>query len=154
MARDILDLGADVFDDTVVASKHRISPKKRNYIIGLSITGVLLAGLITFTVIASNTFLQDVDNLEKIQFIYTPTSMLEEGEEQTLTLFKLDPNTKYPSTFRVPEKVKGYRVAHIGTEAFVNHPEIKKIIITKYVKTIGDREIGRASCRERVCLDV
>ena len=149
MARDILDLGADVYDDTVVASKHRISPKKRNYIIGLSITGVLLAGLVTFTIIASNTFLLDVTNLEKIQFIYTPSSMLEEGEEQTLTLFKLDPNTKYPSTFRIPEKVKGYRVAHIGEEAFVNHPEIKKVIFTKYVKTIGDRAFSNCTGLEK-----
>lgn len=139
MARDILDLGADVYDDTPVATKHRISPKKRNYIIGLSIAGVLLAGLVTFTVIASQTFLQDVNNLENIQFYYTPTSMLEEGEEQTLTLYKLDPNTKYPSTFRIPEKVKGYKVAHIGPEAFVGHNEIKKVVITKYVKSIGEK---------------
>ena len=44
MARDISELGADVFDDTP-KPKNKISPKKRNYIIGLSITGVLLVGV-------------------------------------------------------------------------------------------------------------
>ncbi|MCR5505889.1 MAG: leucine-rich repeat domain-containing protein [Bacilli bacterium] len=145
MARDILDLGADVYDDTVVASKHRISPKKRNYMIGLPIAGVLLAGIITFAIIAANTFLKDVDNLENIQFYYTPTSMLEEGEEQTLTLYKLDPNTKYPATFRIPERVKGYKVAHVGPEAFVGHTEIKKVIFTKYVKSIGEKAFSNCS---------
>lgn len=137
MARDILDLGADVFDDTVVEAKHRISPKKRNYIIGLSVTGALLAGVITFTVIAANTWLQDVNNLDKIQFYFTPENMLEEGEEQTLTLYKLDPEVKYPATFRIPEKVQGYKVAHVGEGAFSGHSEIKKVIFTKYVQSVG-----------------
>ena len=137
MARDILDLGADVFDDTVVEAKHRISPKKRNYIIGLSITGALLAGIVTFTVIAANSWLLDVNNLEKIQFYFTPDTMLEEGEEQTLTLYKLDPQVQYPSTFRIPEKVQGYKVAHVADGAFSGHSEIKKVIFTKYVESVG-----------------
>ena len=137
MARDILDLGADVFDDTVVEAKHRISPKKRNYIIGLSITGVLLIGAITVTVVAANSWLLDYSNLEKIQFYFTPTSLLEEGEEQTLTLYKLDPEVEYPETFRIPEKVQGYKVAHIADGAFSGHSEIKKVIFTQYVESVG-----------------
>lgn len=138
MARDILDLGADVYDDTQEAKKHRISPKKRNYIIGLSITGVLLAGAITFTVIASNLWLQDVTNLTNIQFYFTPPSEGDE-EEPTLTLYKLDPNTVYPETFRIPEKVQGYKVTAIAPDAFNGHYEIKKLIFTQYVDTVGDR---------------
>ena len=148
MARDILDLGADVFDDTVVEAKHRISPKKRNYIIGLSITGALLAGIVTFTVIAANSWLLDVDNLEKIQFYFTPETMLEEGEEQTLTLYKLDPEVKYPSTFRIPEKVQGYKVAHVADGAFSGHDEIKKVIFTKYVESIGKNAFSNCTSLE------
>ena len=67
MARDILDLGADVIDDTIVESKHRISPKKRNYIIGLSVTGVLLVGAIAFGITAANLWLQDMDYLNNVK---------------------------------------------------------------------------------------
>ena len=137
MARDILDLGADVFDDTVVEAKHRISPKKRNYIIGLSITGVLLAASVTITVIAANSWLLDYSNLNKIQFYFTPTNMLEEGEEQTLTLYKLDPEVKYPEVFRIPERVQGYKVAHVAEGAFSGHEEIKRVIFTQYVESVG-----------------
>ena len=137
MARDILDLGADVIDDTIVETKHRISPKKRNYIIGLSVTAALLAGAVTFTIIAANSWLLDVNNLNKMQFYFTPDNLLEEGEEQTLTLYKLDPEVKYPSTFRIPEKVQGYKVAHVADGAFSGHSEIKKVIFTKYVESIG-----------------
>ncbi len=140
MARDILELGADVVDDTIVESKHRISPKKRNYIIGLSITGVLVIGAIAFGITAANLWLQDMDYLTNIQFYYTPKDASNpNAEEPTLTLYKLDPNTTYPSTFRIPEKVQGYKVTSIAPEAFNGHNEIKKIIFTKYVNTVGEK---------------
>ena len=140
MARDILELGADVVDDTIVESKHRISPKKRNYIIGLSITGLLLAGSIAFAITAANLWLQDMDYLENIQFYYTPKdSNNPNAAEPTLTLYKLDPNTKYPKSFRIPERVNGYKVTTIAPEAFNGHVEIEKIIFTKYVTNVGEK---------------
>lgn len=140
MARDILDLGADVFDDTVVQSKHRISPKKRNYIIGLSVTGVLLVGAIAFGITAANLWLQDMDYLTNIQFYFTPKDANNpNAPEPTLTLYKLDPNTKYKSDFRIPERVNGYKVTAIAPEAFNGHTEIEKIRFTRYIDTIGEK---------------
>lgn len=140
MARDILDLGADVVDDTIVQSKHRISPKKRNYIIGLSITGVLLVGAIAFTVTAANLWLQDMDYVGNIQFYFTPKDANDpNAPEPTLTLYKLDPNTKYQSNFRIPERVNGYKVTAIGPEAFNGHTEIEKITFTRYIDTVGEK---------------
>lgn len=140
MARDILDLGADVIDDTIVESKHRISPKKRNYIIGLSVTGVLLVGAIAFGITAANLWLQDMDYLNNIQFYFTPKDATDpNAPEPTLTLYKLDPNTKYQKDFRIPEVVNGYKVTAIAPEAFNGHTEIEKIRFTKYIDTIGEK---------------
>lgn len=140
MARDILDLGADVIDDTIVESKHRISPKKRNYIIGLSVTGVLLVGAVAFAITADNLWLQDMDYLTNIQFYFTPKDANNpKAPEPTLTLYKLDPNTTYKSDFRIPERVNGYKVTAIAPEAFNGHTEIKKIRFTRYIDTVGEK---------------
>ena len=140
MARDILDLGADVFDDTQVAKKRRISPKKRNYIIGLSCLSLFLAGAITFTVIAANTWLLDMTNLNGLQFYYSPKDPNDpNAPEPTLTLYQLDSSIKYPSSFRIPEKVKGLKVTAIAPDAFNGHTEIEDVIFTSYIDTIGDK---------------
>lgn len=139
MARDILDLGADVFDDTLSEKKRRISPKKRNYIIGLSALGLFLAGAISFTVIAANSWLLDYTNLNGLQFYYTPKDKTDpNAKEPTLTLYKLDSSVSYPSTFRIPERVQGIKVTAIAPHAFNGHTEIKRVVFTSYVDTIGD----------------
>ncbi len=134
MAKDILELGADVYDDTVVTSKRRMSPKKRNYIIGLSITGAALIGAITFAVVAANTFLLDYSNIENMSFIFSTDS-----EEKTATLYKLSSEVKYPSTFRIPSKVNGYKVTGVAENAFNGHTEIKKIVMTDNITKIGEK---------------
>ena len=70
MARDISELGADVFDDTP-KPKNKISPKKRNYIIGLSITGALLVGVAAATVVLCNTALTDYSNVENVSYYFS-----------------------------------------------------------------------------------
>ena len=146
MARDILDLGADVFDDTQETKKRRISPKKRNYIIGLSCLGLVLAGAITLAVVAANTWLLDVDNLKGLQFYYTPKDKTDpNAKEPTLTLYKLDSSINYPSTFRIPEKVQGLKVTAIAPQAFNNHKEIKEVVFTSYVDTIGEKAFAGCS---------
>lgn len=139
MARDISELGADVFDDTIPQGKHRISPKKRNYIIGLSVTGVLLVGLVIGVVVLCNTALTDYSNVRNVKYYYTPESLLEKGEKPTATLYQLDSDKKYPSTFRIPSQVRGYKVTAIGEEAFLGHDEIKRVIIPNTVTSIGER---------------
>ena len=137
MARDISELGADVYDDTP-KEPHKISPKKRNYIIGLSISAVLLAGTVTATVILCNTALTDYSNVQNVTYYFTPDTM-NEGGEKTCVLYKLQSDVKYPSTFRVPSQVKGYKVVGIADTAFAGHKEIKHVVLANTVKFVGQK---------------
>ena len=138
MARDISELGADVIDDSP-KPEHKISPKKRNYIIGLSITGALLIGAIVGSTIACNTILLDYSNLSNITYYYTPKTFLPEGEQPTAVLYKLKAGVKYPSTFRIPSQIKGYKVVGVADEAFVGHPEIKKVVMPNTLEFVGEK---------------
>ena len=137
MARDISELGADVFDDTP-REGHRISPKKRNYIIGLSVLGVILAGAIAGSVIAVNSVLLDYSNMDNVTYYYTPKNLLAEGEEPTAVLYKLKSDKKYKSTFRIPNRVQGYKVVGVADKAFIGHSEIKKVIMPNSLKFVGE----------------
>ena len=139
MARDIAELGADVIDDTPVDPKHKMSAKKRNYIVGLSIAAAFLAGAVTATVILCNTALSDYSNVEKVMYYITPRSDLKEGEKPGAVLYKLDSSYKYKSTFRIPSSVKGYKVVGVADEAFTGHNEIKKIVMPNSLRFVGDR---------------
>ena len=137
MARDISELGADVFDDTPKDSK-KISPKKRNYIIGLSISGVLLVGAIVATVVLCNTALTDYANVENAIYYYTPDYMVEEGEEPSAVLYRLPSDKTFPSTFRIPSHIKGYKVVGVYDRAFSSHAEIKKVVMPNTIEWIGE----------------
>lgn len=139
MARDISELGADVIDDTPVDPKHKMSAKRRNYIIGGSIGGALLVGAIIATVILCNTALSDYSNVEKVMYYITPTSELKEGEKPGAVLYKLNSSYKYKSTFRIPSQVKGYPVIGVANEAFSGHQEIKKIVMPNSLRFVGTR---------------
>ena len=69
MARDISELGADVFDDTP-QPKRRISIKKRNYIIGLSVAAALAIGAATTSIILCNTVLLDYANVQNVYYYF------------------------------------------------------------------------------------
>ena len=105
MARDISELGGDVFDDTP-KPKNKISPKKRNYIIGLSISGFLLIGVAAATVVLCNTALSDYSNVENVMYYFTPKQLVAEGEQPTAVLYRLPSDKKFPSTFRIPTRKK------------------------------------------------
>ena len=138
MARDISELGADVIDDSPKQA-HRISPKKRNYIIGLSVAGVLLIAAATTSAVLCNTVLLDYSNLSNITYYYTPKTFLAEGEEPTAVLYNLRSGVKYPSTFRIPSRIKGYKVVGVADDAFVGHTEIKKVIMPNTLQFVGER---------------
>ena len=137
MARDISELGADVFDDSPKEA-HKISPKKRNYIIGISIASAFFACAVAGTVIACNTVLLDYSNLANVTYYYAPKNLLGPGEEPTAVLYKLKSNKKYKSTFRIPNKVQGYKVVGVADKAFVGHNEIKKVIMPKSLQFVGE----------------
>lgn len=138
MARDISELGADVFDDTPKPPR-KISPKKRNYIIGLSLTAVMIAGASVAAVVLCNTALTDYSNVQNVTYYYTPETMLEEGQKPTAVLYRLRSDVKYPSTFRVPSQINGYKVVGIASNAFSGHSEIKHVVLPNTVTWVGEK---------------
>ena len=137
MARDISELGADVYDDSP-KKEHRISPKKRNYIIGLTLTGLFLIGAVTASVILCNTTLTDYANVENVMYYFTQDSILQEGEKPYAVLYRLPSDRTFPSTFRIPKKVLGYPVIGVNDHAFSGHKEIKKVIMSNNIKFVGE----------------
>lgn len=137
MARDISELGADVFDDTP-RKPRKISPRKRNYIIGLSITGALLVGAVTASIILCNTALTDYANVENVIYYFTQDAVLEEGQKPYAVLYRLPSDRKFPSTFRIPSQVMGYKVLGVADRAFSGHNEIKKVVMTNNIQFVGE----------------
>lgn len=134
MARDISELGADVIDDTPVDPKHKMSKKKKNYIIGLSITGVLVVGIVIGTVVLAKTALSDYSNVENVTYYFNPQ---EEGAPAVL--YKLKSDYTYPSTFRIPSQVNGHKVVGVAAGAFASHKEFKKIVMPNTLKFVGEK---------------
>ena len=144
MARDISELGADVFDDSP-KKEHKISPKKRNYIIGLSITGALLVGALTAGIILCNTVLTDYANVDDVMYYFTPDTMLEEGEKPTAVLYRLPTDRKFPSTFYIPSQIKGYKVVGVADQAFASHDEIKKVVMPNTLTWVGQEAFANCT---------
>lgn len=137
MARDISELGADVFDDTP-QPKRRISIKKRNYIIGLSVAAALVIGAAATSIILCNTVLLDYANVQNVYYYFATGSTLAEGEEPYAVLYHLRSDVKYPSTFYIPNQINGYKVVGVSDHAFENHEEIKHVVFSNNVKWIGE----------------
>lgn len=137
MARDISELGADVYDDSP-KKEHKISPKKRNYIIGLTLTGFFLVGAVTATIILTNTVLTDYANVENVMYYFTPDSVADETNKRTAVLYRLPSDKKFPSTFRIPAHILGYKVVGVADSAFAGHKEIKKVIMPSTVTFVGN----------------
>ena len=144
MARDISELGADVFDDTP-KKEHKFSPKKRNYIIGLSITGAFLIAAGVTVGVLCNTVLTDYANVTGVMYYFTPETLLKEGEEVCAVLYKLPSDKKFPSTYRIPSQVKGYKVVGVAEQAFASHSEIKHVIMPDTLTFIGDEAFANCT---------
>lgn len=138
MARDISELGADVYDDSP-KPKHKLSPKARNYIIGLSLTTAAIVGAVIGIVVLCNTALMDYSNVRNIKYYFTPANLLEPGQEKTAVLYKLDGEIKYPASFRIPSHVKGYKVVGVAEGAFSGHEEIEKVIMPNTIQFVQDK---------------
>ncbi len=64
------------------------------------------------------------------EFIYTPV----ENEDGYITV---DGYTGDPTKLEIPEKIDGYTVKYIGTEAFANNFSLKEVTLPKGVTEIG-----------------
>ncbi|MDR0934903.1 MAG: leucine-rich repeat domain-containing protein [Erysipelotrichaceae bacterium] len=113
----------------------RKKAKKRNYIVGLSVTGALALGLIAVYVLAANVWLIDYQNMSYITFSYP--AEVEDGQEATATIVSINTNSNYPAEFRIPATINGYRITSIGDNAFAGCSRLTKVIMTDNITSIG-----------------
>lgn len=144
MAKMISELGADIIDDTIVEKKSRFSKKQKNYIIGISVTVILAIAIGLVYYFAATVWLIDYENMGYIQYAYS--AFPDENGEITAQISRVLPNQNYPSDFRIPSEIRGYRITKIGDEAFAGCTGIKKIRMTDNIEYIGDQAF--AGCED------
>lgn len=113
--------------------------KKRNYIVGLSITGVLIIGLIVIYALACNIWLVNISNLPYIQYSYDANS-----SNPTVTITRLTPSSDYPENFIIPDEIDGMPVTAIGDSAFVDCDRLESVTMPQTITSIG--EYAFANC--------
>lgn len=117
-------------------AEKRKKAKKRNYIIGGSISGVLAIGLAIVYVLAAKVWLLDVDSLPYVEYEYS--SIADENGEINATITGYNKDLKLPASFRIPEYVNGYKVTKIADQAFGNCKDIVHVTIPDSVVSIGN----------------
>ena len=146
MAKMVQDLSKDyLYDDEEkkLEGKHRLTPKQKNYVIGLSCLGVfaILVGILYG--FAANVWLKDYETLGYLKYAYSVSA---DGKTTDATVMSIDLNSNYPSTFRIPSEIKGHKITSIADNAFAGATRLKKVIMTDNIITIGSQAFG--GCNE------
>lgn len=144
MAKLISELGADVFDDTVVEKKSRLTPTQRRYAIGLPLLFVGLLAIGAVYALAANVWLIDYENMAYITYSYS--AIPNADGELTAAIRRVDPESNYPADFRVPSSINGYKITTISNEAFAGCDRLTKVRMPNTITTIGDEAF--AGCTE------
>ena len=140
MARLVSELGADVIDDTP-RKPHKIDPRKRNYIIGFSVLGVLLICLGLVYYFAVTDWLSDFANMKYITYSINSrpdTDGIFAGQI-TASISRVDYESGYPSDFKVPRKINGYPITRIDDEAFQGCDRLKRVELSDNIVSLGER---------------
>lgn len=137
MAKMISELGADVYDDTQVVSKSRFTRKQRSYMIGLPIAGALLIAATTLLTLSGTVWLRDFENMPYLK--YMVQNEVDENGERTASISRLLPESNYPSNFRIPGYINGYKITSIEDEAFAGCDRLTTITMTNNIETIGEQ---------------
>ena len=117
--------------------KNKLSKKMRNLIIAISCGVGALALIVTGYACLINFYLLDFENMEYIEFSYLLNDT-DSGQETTVRIDKVYPNSSYPADFRIPNKLLGYRVTEIGDEAFSNLTRLENVTFPNSVYSIGE----------------
>lgn len=144
MAKLISELGADVIDDTIVEKKSRLTPKQKRYAFGIPSLVAGILAIATVYVLAANVWLIDYENMAYITYSYS--SIPNENGELTASIKRVFPDSGYPSDFRVPSSINGYKITTIDKEAFAGCDRLTKIRMPNTITTIGDEAF--AGCTE------
>ncbi len=134
MPRNSEDLSRDYFYDEnveVPGEKKKLSKKKKNYIVGLSITGVIVIAVALLYYFAATVWLADYVTLGYLTYAYSVDS-----NEASVVRINLD--SDYPSNFRIPAKVKGRAITKIEDGAFQDAENLVTVTMTDNITYIGE----------------
>lgn len=111
--------------------------KKRNYIVGGSIAGALIAGLIAVYALSANVWLIDINALPYVEYSYDARIDDNGEEEVTATITSFNKSITLPANFRIPAEVNGLKVTSIANGAFAGCKDIVHVTIPDTITSIG-----------------
>ncbi len=133
MPRNSEDLSADHFideNDEPSEGKKKLSRKQKNYIIGLSITGVVLIALALVYYFAATVWLVDYTTLGYLTYAY-------EVDSDEASVVRINLESDYPANFRIPAKVKGRTITKIEDGAFRDATRLESVTMTDNIVSVG-----------------
>ncbi len=146
MAKNVYDLSEDIYlpEPEDKQKKRKLTPKQRNYAIGLPILGVVLILIGVVYYLAATQWLVDYTTLGYLTYAYAT------GSDTEATVVAINGSANYPSTFRIPSEINGHKITAIGDNAFVGASRIKKIVMTDNIKSIGSRAFANCTNLETI----
>ncbi|MCD8195172.1 MAG: leucine-rich repeat domain-containing protein [Coprobacillus sp.] len=133
MPRNSEDLSADYYidqNDQPPEEKKKLTKKQKNYIIGLSITAVIVVAVALVYYFAATVWLVDYTTLGYLTYAY-------EADSNEASVVRIDLESDYPENFRIPAKVKGKTITKIEDGAFRDATRLKSVTMTDNIVSIG-----------------
>ncbi len=130
-----------------MAKKKPVDKKK---LVKWIVSGVcVLAALTGIYYYAIVYLLADYENMPYITFTYNLT-MAEGQTEPEVTIDKVNANSLYPSRFRIPSELLGYKVTAIGEQAFSLCTRLIEVTMPDTIKYVGDGAFLNCTNLERI----
>ncbi len=133
MPRNSEDLSADHFideHDETPEEKKKLTKKQKNYIIGLSITAVIVVAVALLYYFAATVWLIDYTTLGYLTYAY-------EADSNEASVVRIDLESDYPENFRIPSKVMGRTITKIEDGAFRDATRLKSVTMTDNIVSVG-----------------
>ncbi len=137
---NIQDLSADYYaeDDIIGAEEEKKAKKKKkiNWIVGLSVTAVLLVGLALIYYFLVTDWIADYRTIPYLTYRYSEDD--ETAVITSITLEQEDDKKTYPENFRIPSKINGRTIVGIEDQAFMGATRLRKVTMPNTITYIGD----------------
>lgn len=115
--------------------EHKMS-RKQKIILNCSILGLVVAAIVVGYACLINFYLIDFENMAYIEFSY----LYNDGSrETTVRVDKVYSDSDYPSDFRIPNKLLGYRVTEVGDSAFSSLDRLTNVTFPDSIVSIGEK---------------
>ncbi len=149
---NIQDLSADYYaeDDVVGAEEEKRSKRKKkiNWIVGLSVTAVLLVGLALIYYFLVTDWIADYRTIPYLTYRYSEDD--DTAVITSITLEQEDEKKTYPENFRIPSKINGRTIVGIEDQAFMGATRLKKVTMPDTITYIGDECFSGCTSLEEI----